>query len=146
MFYCSSASTFSGNYNTSVTHVNDIGGKINLVLFFVSVKGHHKSSTMNDNIKLILGAGGGVLVLTGVIILFIFLRWKRNKKIEKTKQLPSTEATAAREQENLIPNPIYNNNCSKETEVDTKPGVEMLHYPRDSIEQTEILEDGKDSI
>ena len=35
---------------------------------------------------------------------------------------------------------------SKETEVDTNPGVEMLHYPRDGIEQTEILENGKDSI
>lgn len=105
----------------------------------------YKSEKMNDNIKLILGAGGGVLVLTGFIILFIFLRRKRNKKIEKATQSLSTETTAAREQENLISNPTFSNN-SKETEVDTKPGVEMLHHPRDSIEQTETLENGKDSI
>ena len=101
---------------------------------------------MNDNIKLILGAGGGVLVLTGFIILFIFLRRKRNKKIDKANQSVSTETTAAREQENLISNPTFSNMSSKEAEVDTNPGVEMLHYPRNSIEQTEILENGKDSI
>ena len=95
------------------------------------------SEKMNDNIKLILGAGGGVLILTGLIILFIVLRRKRNKKIEKENQRPTT---GAREEENLISNPIFSTN-GKDA-VDTKPGVEMLHYPRDSIENTEALEDG----
>ena len=92
------------------------------------------------NLKLILGAGGGVLILTGFIILFIVLRRKRNKKIEKGKQRTTT-GTQAREEENLITNPLYSND-DKEA-VETKPGVEMLHYPRDNIEHTETLEDGK---
>ena len=93
---------------------------------------------MNDNIKLILGAGVGVLILTAFIILFIILRRQRNKKMEKRE--PATEGIEAREAENLISNPTYSNN-SKDA-VDTKPGVEVLHYPRDRIEHNEMLEDG----
>jgi hypothetical protein len=107
-----------------------------VIYLATEILGQKKSEKMN-NIKLILGAGGGVLVLTSFIILFIVLRRKRNKKIEKAKQ---RETSAAREDENLIPNPIFSNN-GKEA-VDTKPGVETLHYPRDSIEHTETLENG----
>lgn len=95
----------------------------------------------SDNIKLILGAGGGVLVLTGIVILLIVLRRKINLKIEKENQRPRVEASTTREEENLIPNPIFS--VAGNVPVNTKPGVEMLHYPRESILHTEILENGK---
>jgi hypothetical protein len=81
-----------------------------------------------------------VLILTGLIILFIVLRRQRNKKLEKRPANEATEVTEAREEENLISNPTYSNN--DKDAVGTKPGVDTLHYPRDSIELTEMLENG----
>ncbi|XP_046853381.1 muscle, skeletal receptor tyrosine-protein kinase-like isoform X2 [Xenia sp. Carnegie-2017] len=94
----------------------------------------------NENMKVILGAGVGVLVLTVLIVLFIFYRRKyRKKKVEKESQATGAAAGhSQREDQRLIPNPVFTED--KKEPMDETPGVEMLDYPRDSIQYTEILE------
>ena len=96
----------------------------------------------NENVKVILGAGGGVLVLTVLIALFIFYRRKyRKKKVEKESQAAGAAAGhSQREDQRLIPNPVFTKD--KKEPMDETPGVELLDYPRDSIQYTEILENG----